>query len=80
MFRSGIARCLGVFILAACSGTATPPKTTPGSTQDAQEVGAPCDVTDGIDSCNPDVTGLCCCTRGPSIEGFCIDTCPASCV
>jgi len=79
MFRSRIVQCLGVFVLAACSGTSTPP-TTPVSTEQPQEVGAQCDVSDGIDSCNPDVTGLCCCTRGPSIEGFCIDTCPAPCV
>jgi hypothetical protein len=78
MFKSRFVLCLGAFLIAGCSGVATP--TTPVSTQQTQEVGAPCDVSDGIDSCNPDVTGLCCCTRGPSIEGFCIDTCPAPCV
>jgi len=80
MFRSRIVQCLGVFILVACSGTSTPPTTTPVSTEQTQEVGAPCDVLDGHDTCNPDQTGLCCCTAGPSTHGYCIDTCPPPCV
>ncbi len=78
MFRSRILQFLGVFLMTACTGVSTP--TTPVSKQEAQEVGAPCDVKDGTDSCMPDVTGLCCCTRGPSAHGFCIDICPAPCV
>ncbi len=77
MFKSRIVRCLGAFLIAGCTGVATP---TPVSTPQGQEVGAPCDVKDGTDSCNPDGTGLCCCTSGPSAHGFCIDSCPAPCV
>jgi hypothetical protein len=77
MLKSRIVQCLAVFLMAGCTGVATP---TPVSTQEAQEVGAPCDVLDnGTDTCNPDVTGLCCCTPGPSTHGFCVDTCPAPC-
>jgi hypothetical protein len=79
MFRSRIVRCVGVFVLVACGGVSTPTTTTPASTQEAQEVGAPCDVKDGTDTCDPEQTGLCCCTPGPSTHGFCVDICPNPC-
>ncbi len=78
MQKLWILPCLAALLLAGCTSVAPSP---PASTQQAQEVGDPCDIgEDRTDSCNPDVTGLCCCTPGPSTHGFCIDTCPAPCL
>ncbi len=74
MFKSRIVKCAFVLVMAGCTAVATP-----GEKQAAQAVGDPCDVSKQGDSCNPDVTGLCCCTPGPSTHGFCIDICPNPC-
>src|SRR5262249_29249002 len=72
-----ILHCVATLLFVGCTGVAPIP---PAATQQAQEVGDACSVQDGTDTCNPDETGLCCCTRGPTTEGFCIDTCPSPCV
>lgn len=74
MSKSRIGNCLAVLVMAGCTGVATPEVK-----QAAQQVGEACEVSKQGDSCNPDVTGLCCCTPGPSTHGFCIDICPNPC-
>lgn len=78
MFKSRIVQCFAALLMVGCTSVGPP---TPASAQQAQEAGAPCDIDNtGADSCDPEVTGLCCCTPGPSSHGFCITTCPAPCL
>jgi len=77
MRRWWILHCVAALLCLGCNSIVPSP---PASTKQTQEVGDQCSVADDVDTCNPDVTGLCCCTRGPSTEGFCIDICPAPCV
>ena len=78
MLKLRIAQCLGALVFAGC--TAAPTQTqAPATSQQSQVIGAECDITDGTDTCNPEQTGVCCCTPGPSTHGFCVDICPNPC-